>query len=154
MVEEYATQCYIPSYRRASKLRSDQLKAAKELAVWRNRIKRDWSQVKIEGVEAPVNDLLRVGADFPVKVKVNLGAFSPEEVEVQLCHGVLDAMGEISEPSATALSPDSRYNGSSGVLFGGSVPCRASGQFGFTVRVLPKHPNLPNLFEPGLVTWG
>lgn len=153
MVEEYTTRCYIPSYRRAAKLRTDQLKAAKELAVWRRRVTKDWNQVRIEGVEAPVGDLLSVGAEFPVKVRVNLGAFTPDDVEVQLCHGVLDAMGEIADPSATPLSPDGQRNGSS-VLFGGSVPCRASGQFGFTVRVLPKHPNLPHLFEPGLVTWG
>ena len=73
--------------------------------------------------------------------------------EVQLCHGVLDAMGEIADPRATPLRPDPQRNGST-VLFAGSVPCRASGQFGFSVRVLPRHPNLPHPFEPGLVTWG
>jgi glycogen phosphorylase len=153
MVEEYTTRCYIPSHRRAAKLETDHLKAAKELASWRRKIAKDWPQVKIEGVEAPVGDMLSVGAEFPVKVKVNLGSIAPEDVEVQLCHGVLDAMGEIADPSATPLFPDSQRNGST-VLFGGSVPCHASGQFGFTVRVLPKHPNLPHLFEPGLVTWG
>jgi glycogen phosphorylase len=40
------------------------------------------------------------------------------------------------------------------VMFSGKVPCHASGQFGFSVRVLPKHANLPHAFEPGLVTWG
>jgi starch phosphorylase len=153
MVEEYTSRCYIPSQRRAAKLRTDHLRAAKELAAWRRRIAKDWGLVKIEGVEAPVGDMLSVGAEFPVKVRVNLGAFAPEDVEVQLCHGVLDAMGEIADPSATPLYPDAHRNGST-VLFGGSVPCHASGQFGFTVRVLPKHPNLPHLFEPGLVTWG
>ena len=67
--------------------------------------------------------------------------------------GVLDSMGEIADPRATALHPDGVQNGST-VLFAGSVPCRASGQFGFTVRVVTKHPNLPHSFEPGLVTWG
>ncbi|HEV3386305.1 MAG TPA: alpha-glucan family phosphorylase [Gemmata sp.] len=153
MVEEYTTRCYIPSQRRAAKLRTDHLKAARELAVWRKRIARDWGLVKIEGVEAPVGDMLCVGAEFPIKVRVNLGAFTPDDVEVQLCHGVLDALGEIADPNATPLLADGQRNGST-VLFGGSVPCHASGQFGFTVRVLPKHPNLPHLFEPGLVTWG
>jgi starch phosphorylase len=40
------------------------------------------------------------------------------------------------------------------VTFAGTVPCTASGQFGFSVRVLPKHRLLPHPFEPGLVTWG
>ena len=65
-----------------------------------------------------------------------------------------DAMGEIAEPKPLALSPNGAVDGSRGVTFLGSVPCKASGQFGFSVRVLPKHPNLPNPFEPGLVTWG
>ena len=121
--------------------------------VQRKRIAGDWGQVKVEAVEAPAGETLRVGSDFPVKVRVHLGTFTPDDVEVQLCHGVLDAMGEIADPRATPLSPDSARNGST-VLFTGSVPCRASGQFGFTVRVLPRHPNLPHSFEPGLVTWG
>ena len=143
----------MPSHRRAAKLSVDQLKAAKELANWRKRIASEWNQVRVEGVEAPAGDELRVGAEFPVKVRVHLGAVSPEDVEVQLYHGVLDSMGEIADPRAIALRPDPSRNGSV-ALFAGSVPCRASGQFGFTVRVVPKHPNLPHSFEPGLVTWG
>ena len=153
MVEQYAERCYIPSYRRAAKLSLNHLLAAKELADWRRRIRADWHQVKVENVDAPTNDLMRVGATFPVRVRVNLGPFRPDEVEVQLCHGVLDAMGDIAEPKAMPLEADGEIAGHS-VLFTGDVPCRASGQFGFSVRVLPRHTNLPTLFEPGLVTWG
>jgi starch phosphorylase len=153
MVEQYAERCYVPSARRAAKLSADHLRAAKELASWRRRVLADWNQVKVESVDAPTNELMRVGGSFPVKVRVRLGPFGPDEVEVQLCHGVLDAMGDIAEPLALPLTA----NGSAtndGVLFTGEVPCRASGQFGFSVRVLPKHTDLPHLFEPGLVTWG
>lgn len=152
MVEEYTERCYIPSHRRASRLSADQLKAARELATWRRRMAGEWSQVKIESVEAPSSEL-QVGSEFPVKVRVNLGSISPEEVEVQLCHGVLDAMGDIADLRATPLKPEASRNGPV-VLYTGTVPCRASGQFGYTVRVLPKHPNLQHSFEPGLVTWG
>ena len=55
---------------------ADHLQAAKELAAWRRRVAGDWNQVRVEGVEAPVGETLRVGAEFPVKVRVNLGAFS------------------------------------------------------------------------------
>ncbi|HUR55481.1 MAG TPA: alpha-glucan phosphorylase, partial [Gemmataceae bacterium] len=151
MVEEYAERCYIPSHRRAAKLSADHLKAAKELATWRRRVAADWGKVRVESVDAPTGDHLQVGGEFAVKVRVQLGSLSPDDVEVQLCHGVLDAMGEIGEPRALVLRP---AGGSGSVLFTGSVPCRASGQFGFSVRVLPKHANLPHAFEPGLVTWG
>jgi starch phosphorylase len=61
-------------------------------------------------------------------------------------------MGEITDPKALSLTPLS--NGTGSVTFAGTVPCTASGQFGFSVRVLPKHRLLPHPFEPGLVTWG
>jgi starch phosphorylase len=153
MVEQYAERCYIPSARRAAQLSADRLRGARELAGWRRRVLADWHQVRVENVDAPTNDLMRVGGSFPVKVRVRLGPFKPDEVEVQLCHGVLDALGDIAEPRTLPLTA----NGSitpDGVLFTGELPCRASGQFGFSVRVLPKHANLPHLFEPGLVTWG
>ncbi len=153
MVEEYTERCYIPSHQRSKALSQDHLGVAKELAEWRKRIRSAWSQVRIENVEAPTDESLKVGAELPVRVRVNLGSIQPHEVEVQLCHGILDAMGEVTEPRATALRADTSQNGSS-ALFTGSVPCRASGQFGFAVRVLPKHKHLPHSFEPGLVTWG
>ena len=157
MVEEYAQRCYIPSHRRYSKLAGSHLQAAKDLAAWRKRLHHDWSQVKVETVDAPAGETHRVGSVFPIRVKVNLGPFTPDDVEVQLCHGTLDAMGEIAEPRAMVLHPDvdASLNGSPrSVMFAGKVPCQSSGQFGFSVRVLPKHVNLPHPFEPGLVTWG
>ena len=122
-------------------------------AAWRKRVAGEWNQVRVEGVEAPTGETMRVGHDFPVKVRVHLGGITPGDVEVQLCYGLLDAMGEIAEPRPLALSPNGKPDGRS-VIFHGTVPCQSSGQFGFSVRVLPKHPNLPHLFEPGLVTWG
>ena len=62
-------------------------------------------------------------------------------------------MSEIADPRATTLMPNGEKTGQT-VSFSGSVPCRSSGQFGFSVRVLPKHANLHHSFEPRLVTWG
>ncbi len=153
MVEEYLERCYLPSHRRFVELSAEGMKAAADLAAWRRRVAQVWNQVRVEGIEAPTGDVLRVGGELPVKVHVNLGGLSPEEVEVQLCHGLLDSMGEIANPRALALRP-AGPNGNGRVVYAGQVPCTASGQFGFAVRVLPRHKNLSSLFEPGLVTWG
>ncbi|AMV25675.1 Glycogen phosphorylase [Gemmata sp. SH-PL17] len=153
MVEQYTERCYVPSHRRAAKLSANHLQGAKELAAWRRRVGSEWGQVRIEAVDAPTGEALRVGATFPVKVRVNLGTLRPDDVEVQLCYGVLDALGDIADPKSLPLESNGSGGGAS-VLFAGEVPCRASGQFGFGVRVLPKNANLPHLFEPGMVTWG
>ena len=152
MVHEYLTTCYLPSHRRQAALNANGAKAAGELAGWRKRLGAAWGKVTVEGVEAGVADHLRVGESFPVTVRVDLGGLTPADVEVQLVHGLIDALGEIGRPTAVPLTPQGEGTGP--VTFAGRVPCPASGQFGYSVRVLPKHAQLPSRFEPALVTWG
>ena len=154
MVQEYLERCYLPAFTREAKLTADQLAPALELANWRKRVGSAWNDVRVETVEAPTGQTLWVGKDFPVKVKVALGAIRPEEVDVQLYYGIVDNKGEIGDPKTASLQASSPPDSNRAVLFAGAVPCASSGQFGFSVRVLPKHPNLPNALEPGLVTWG
>ena len=60
----------------------------------------------------------------------------------------------VSGANATLLRPVGSAGSNGTAVFGASVPCAASGQYGFSVRVLPRNPDLPNPYEPGLVTWG
>jgi starch phosphorylase len=39
-------------------------------------------------------------------------------------------------------------------MLAGTIPCRSSGQHGFAIRVLPRHRDLANPFQTGLVCWG
>jgi len=43
---------------------------------------------------------------------------------------------------------------SGAMVFSGAIPCRTSGQHGYTVRVIPKHAALANPFMAGMVCWG
>jgi starch phosphorylase len=153
MVQEYMEKCYWPSAQRFGLLAADNLKKASGLAQWRQQMLRGWPQVKVEAVEAKGADPMHVGAELEVNARVNLGGFSPEDVEVQLFHGVVDNLGEIPSPRTVAMSHNGAHTGSSWV-YRGTIPCRTSGQHGFAVRVLPRHRDLANPFEPGLIVWG
>ncbi len=150
--------CYEPSQQRYQALTAEGLRRAAELAEWRRKIRAQWNQVRIEGVEVSGGDPLHVGNDLEVTARVHLGAFQPDDVEVQIYHGPLDSMGEITsaqvEPMALSASPEGGTNGAATWTYRGRISCRNSGQYGFTVRVLPKHAGLPHVFETGLVTWG
>jgi hypothetical protein len=40
------------------------------------------------------------------------------------------------------------------VTYRGEIPCRRSGQRGFTVRVIPRNPRFPlSRFDTGLIRW-
>src|SRR5262249_38416579 len=153
MVQEYMDKCYGPSSQRFARLSADGLKKAAALAQWRRGLLRGWPQVRVENVEANGADPMHVGSELQVKARVNLGGLKPEDVEVQLFHGVVDSLGEIPNPRTVAMSTNGKHDGGAWV-YSGTIPCRASGQHGYAVRVLPKHADLANSFEPGLVTWG
>jgi starch phosphorylase len=154
MVQQYVEICYWPSAERYLRLTADDQRRAAELAGWRRRLRQNWSQVRIEGVEAQGNmDSLRVGADLNVNARVNLGTLTPADVQVQLVHGVLDSFGQIARPQAAPMQTNGQPHGPTWD-YSGSIECSASGQYGFAVRVLPQNADLGNPFEPGLVTWG
>jgi starch phosphorylase len=153
MVQEYMDKCYGPSSERYTTLSTDSLRRARELAEWRRGLLRGWSAVKVETVEANGDDTLHVGAELQVQARVQLGTFSPNDVEVQLFHGMVDSLGDIPNPRTVVMSHNGSHEGRTW-LFKGTIPCRSSGQHGFAVRVLPKHRDLASPFESGLICWG
>lgn len=154
MVREYTEVSYVPSYRRVVRLTSGDYAIARKLAAWRRKLLEQWRQVRVEDVTPPPLEALHVGDDLDVRAKVSLGSLTPDDVEVQLYHGAIDSMGEIASPRSAILNPVGPVGGNHSIEFAASVPCAASGQYGFTVRVLPRNTDLPHPFETGLVTWG
>jgi starch phosphorylase len=153
MVAEYMRVAYEPSAKRYLRLTADNLQHARALAEWRRGMSRGWGLVRIESVETTGADPMHVGGELKVNVRVNLGGFKPEEVEVQLFHGLVDSLGDIPRPQTVTVGTNGTHQGSSWV-FSGTIPCRSSGQHGFAVRVLPRNADLANPFEPGLISWG
>jgi starch phosphorylase len=154
MVAEYTTTAYLPCAQRFVKLTALNLTAAQSLAAWRRGLVRGWPQVRIGSVEAAGSDPMHVGGELTVKAKVNLGPLSPDDVQVQLFHGLVDSLGEIPRPSTVLMQTNGAAPEGTTWWFQGTIPCRSSGQYGYTVRILPKHADLANPFEPGLVCWG
>jgi glycogen phosphorylase len=152
-VEEYTRRCYAPSAERYAELIGDNLKPAAELSQWRRKLMREWTQVRVDNIEADGKDAMRVGAEFEVKARISLGSLSPDDVEVQLFHGIIDNAGEIPQPATAAMATNGDKSGATW-LFKGKIRCQNSGHYGYTVRVLPRHATLGNPFEPGLVCWG
>jgi len=153
MVMEYMKLCYGPSAQRYLRLSADGLKQARILAAWRRALAGGWPTIKVEKVETHDGDALPVGGELHVQAGVHLGKLTPQDVEVQLYHGLLDSMGEITRAGTTTMTPDGQHDG--GVWrFTGTIPCRSSGQYGYSVRVLPHNADLASSFEPGLVCWG
>jgi len=154
MVREYTEVSYLPSHQRGSRLTTGDFAGARKLAAWRRKLLEQWQQVRVVEVSPPPQEALHVGDEMIIQAQIHLGGLTPEDVEVQLFHGPIDSMQQIASPRIAVLGVTGTINADRTTTFGGKVPCAASGQYGFSVRVFPKNLALPHSFEPGLVTWG
>lgn len=154
MVQQYVEMCYWPSGLRYVRLTGNHLSKARELSEWRRRLQDGWSQIRVQEVQA-INggDTMHVGSELHVIAQVHLGPLTPDDVTVELLHGGLDSFGEITHPHADAMAANGSPRGPIWE-YRGAIACRASGQYGLAVRVLPRHGDLQHHFEPGLICWG
>ena len=165
MVAEYADRFYLPSSRRSAMLLADDMARAKTLVAWKQKLREQWSGVKVEGVEMVVNPEspdgwpaengvsgnYHVGDILHFNAQVRLGDLTPNDVTVQAVHGVLDTNRQIVGGTPTPLTWKSETNGLH--LYEGDIPCQQSGQQGFSVRVLPTNPDAELPIELSLITW-
>ncbi len=151
MVSEYAERYYIPAARRAGEFLKGDLARVKDLVAWEEFVGKHWGEVQVERVEQLDENHLRVGTEVPVRVKVRLGALKPDQVSVELYHGQANVERQVPTGAVTPLEVERQEDGS--WWYRGMLPCRASGLYGYAVRVRPAHPDalVPN--ESTLISW-
>ncbi len=153
MVREYTERFYLPAVDRYRELTAEGMARAKALAAWKARIRAHWGRIRVEEVDAGSLAELRVGDEVHARARIYLGELTPEDVRVELYLGRVDADGQIVEAEATPMQPTESLGDGRYLFEVSAAPCRKSGLHGFTVRVLPSHPDLPTPFLPGLIIW-
>ena len=153
MVEEYTERFYVPCIDNCQRLGADQYTRAQDLAGWRQRVARCWNKVTVVRVEGAPLGSQPMGTSLPVRAAIKLGDIPPEEVLVEVYHGLLDSMGQIIDGEAATLFPgEAQADGS--IEYTGNIACRRAGRRGFTVRAMPRKEGFPlGRFETGLITW-
>jgi starch phosphorylase len=138
---------------------------ARALSMWKTNIKNSWQQLAIKdvsiqsqnGIEAADSNIkqpqVEVGAELKISALVGLGKLGPDDVAVEIYHGIVDSWGNINNGVPNRMTYDKRGQQEGEHYYTGSIPCRASGQHGFAVRILPKNEDLVDPYEPGLILW-
>jgi starch phosphorylase len=151
MVTEYAERFYIPASRRYSELAAQGGARLGPILEWRKRIRTAGSEVKITRVQAEDNHEIHVGEKIRVTASVVLGEIPPEYVRVQIVAGSVKG-GDVMVNSS---SNDMKHTGIAGNehQYEGQLECGESGSYGFSVRVIPYHPDVRVPFEHPWVVW-
>jgi glycogen phosphorylase len=149
MVRDYVERLYAPAARASRAMAHEEHATAREVAGWKERVRRSWPGVQVLAVEPAVQP--NGGGAVPVRTRVALGDLDPADVEVQVGYGPLDQHEQLARARWETLRPEGDpQNGER--AFVGAIPVEA-GAFGCVARVVPRHPAVAASAELGLVAW-
>jgi starch phosphorylase len=151
MVQEYAEKFYVPASNAFDTMRSGNLEKAKEAFAWRQQIRGAWGEVRILQSSDSAGTALSLGKPFNITAMVNLGSLPPESVKVQAILGKIGPNRELVDYRVYDLACVGQEG--SAYKFDGQVQTHGPGHRGYTVRVIPNHPDVSIPTELNLIRW-
>jgi len=152
MLADYATHAYFPTSNSYAAMRVNSYAPARTLAQWKQRIFEHWYDIKILDIDVSTDNDIQVNQVVAVKARLNLGALTDQDIQVQLYKGSVGADGQIVHGMPVVMDYHGKDNQGCSVYMV-DVSYGSSGLQGFALRVLPKHEYLSNPHELRLVLW-
>ncbi len=158
MVRQYVDELYRPAAEQAARVEADRERGARELAAFDARVHASWPKVKVIHVESGGVESPHVGDELRLRAYIELNGLAPDDVTVEAVFGRSRADETIEGVRRTPLTPDpsaavtdAASTAGGPRLYTGTVMLDRAGAFGYTVRVLPRHPLLVSPADLGLV---
>lgn len=151
MVRDYTQRFYMPAADVFCRLQADGLAPAREALSWRDKVRGAWQDVKIQSVTDTAGNKNPMGREFKVKATVRLGQITPDDVAVQAVSGKIGPNRDLVGTIVNRLELVNQDG--ENCTFEGTVCCDSPGYCGYTVRVVPTHPDVDVADELNLVCW-
>jgi len=166
MIAEYTRRFYNPAAAKWEELTADSMARAKALSLWKAATRTAWGDlqfmdVQVQSVEGQPyaswnghKPELKVGGELKIMTLVRMGRLKPTDISVQIYHGQVDSVGRVESGLITDMQyVEGSLNPDNIATFAGVLPCRVSGQQGFCPRIMPRHEDLVEPYESGLILW-
>ena len=152
MLKEYTRNYYEPAAARSEDLSAEHFERAKALVRWKRYMFRGWPSVSVNttSYDEITNDQAN---GYRIAAQVSLGDLEPSDVEVQVVYGAVDLDDDLIDPIIVAMDKDGDGDVPGWHRFTKDIEFDRAGNFGFTVRVVPSHPDLLNYAHLGRVAW-
>lgn len=152
MVRNYALRAYFPASDRYYNLTANGYAPAKELAHWKQNLVEHWFNIKIKNIDIAEGADVQVNQHIAVKAQIDLVTLTPDDVQVELYQGAIDATGEIVNGVPVVMDYQGQdQEGCS--IYTAKITYNTSGLQGLSLRILPKHDNLSSPYEPRVILW-
>ena len=154
MLMDYSNQFYFPALKNYRRFSKDDYAEAKSLAAYFSKLHNAWDGLKIVKIESNYKPVMQRGDMLTVTAYLELGAISPNELQVELYHGrVSNQTRYIDDSEARRTEMKWLRNEGNLNLFQIRVECVDTGMQGHSVRILPKHEALIHPYRCKLIKW-
>jgi starch phosphorylase len=151
MVADYAKKFYFPSSTAFQKMTEGNLDHARDALAWRQKVVGAWGEVRVLGSQDSTATTIKLGEPVMISATVEIGSLKPEDIKVQALVGKIGPNRELVGARPYELSPVSQEG--STIKFEGEVKFEKPGHRGYTVRVVPNHPDVSIPSELNLIRW-
>lgn len=150
MVVDYVSRFYSRARQQSKRFSRNDAQPARELAEWKNRIRKNWSKVSIERI-GDIDEQIHNNDSLPVRISAHLADLQPQDVTVECLVGKLRRSGKFLLKEKFAFN----YSGKEGDqhIFELDLKPATSGLNHYKIRMYPHHELLSHPFELGFMLW-
>ena len=153
MIRAYQDRFYKPQADRTSRLIASDYKLAKEMAAWKAQVSSVWDQIDVKKVQITdgITNVLKIGVVYPARLVVDIKSLKPGDLSVEM---VITENGDTKNPSLIECLPFEveRIDGSL-VTYKLDLNLMHAGSFGYAIRIIPNHPELPHRQDFCYLKW-
>jgi starch phosphorylase len=155
MVQDYAGRFYHPALQQHRLFSENGMERGRAYAEWKARLDEHWGEIDSGDITTVTSGEVRVRDALHVEAEVFLGDnLTPDDVAVQVYEGLLDRQGQIDRGQAHVMErTGDGYSGRGWHHYEASFVTESTGRHGYTVRVIPRHPDMQKTLHLGLITW-
>ena len=152
MLTDYMDQYYAPQAKRATLVKADDFKVAREIAAWKKHVRRSWNDVQvISRAEPQASYDISEKNPLHSEIVLNLGDLEPENVGVELVFAQTDIHGQLHIDQVNELQVVEAQDGTA--RYAVDVMPGTTGAYQVGLRIFAKHPLLPHRQDFECVKW-
>jgi len=153
MVCDYTDKLYMPLVELNSKYYTD-LSNVENYNAWKNNIKLNWDNIKIEQFNNLDNISIDAGNKIEVNCKITLpNDISVDNIDVEVYAGKITDNGTIENIRIIPMELTEKNDEAKEYTYKTKIELTTGGNYGYTFRVMPKHEMLLDAENLNLVKW-
>ncbi len=152
MVSEYIVNAYVPAARQYLRYRGNNFEGARQVAVWKNAVRKAWPGVTIRRLDVPTHRVtFRDGVRFEMGVKLN--GLQPSDVVVEMLIGYQANKEKLKQSMKYKFQAQGTANDMGEHVFSLELMPEQCGKLEYRIRVYPYHEMLTHPLELGCMRW-